>query len=158
MIFTSSSFLINASSCSLAVTAGFATKSTAPAFSASNTLSLRELITTTGRGYWGISLRRNSIPFIRGSSTSKVMTSGLCAIMASLASYGSLAVATTWIAGSRLRFCTSNSRNTMESSTTNTLIGCIHPLSPYAFLNIDGCTNSKGTWARSRVSVIPMKR
>ena len=125
MIFTSSSFLTKSSNCDRLDTAGFATKSTAPAFMASNTLSLRELITTTGSGYWGMSLRRNSIPFILGSSMSSVITSGFSARMASLASKGSFAVPTTLIAGSLPRFWTSSSLNTMESSTTKTLIGSI---------------------------------
>ena len=123
--FTRSSFLIKSSICFRLVTVGLATKSTAPALIASKTLSLKELITTTLSGYCGISFRRNSIPFILGSSTSSVMTSGLCARIASLASNGSFAVATTLMAGSLLRFCTSNSLNTIESSTTKTLIGCI---------------------------------
>ena len=38
--------------------------------------SNNELTITTGRGYCGMSFRKNSIPFILGSSISKVITSG----------------------------------------------------------------------------------
>ncbi len=179
-IFTRSSLRTKSSNCFLLDTAGLATKSTAPAFMASNTLSLRELITTTGSGYWGMSFRRNSIPFILGSSMSSVITSGFRARIASLASKGSLAVPTTCIAGSLPRFWTSSSRNTMESSTIKTLIGSIyHPVPLFAFLSqfiipiicssfcppalahfrkMEGWIIWNGVLFLSMVSVVPMNR
>ena len=72
--------------CSLVKLSGLLTKSTAPASSASNTLSLNALIITTGNGYCGISFLKNSIPLILGNSTSNVITSGLYFTIASLAS------------------------------------------------------------------------
>ena len=105
------SLLMNSPSSSLDVLVGFATKSTAPAFNASKTLSVNELTITTGIGCCGISFLKNSIPFILGISISRVITSGLCFIIISLASNGFSATATTSIDGSALSPFTSTLRN-----------------------------------------------
>ena len=85
-IFVISSPLINSAICSAVIPDGLLTNSTAPADIASNTLSLNALITTVGSGYCGISFLKNSMPSIRGSSMSSVITSGSYFKMASLAS------------------------------------------------------------------------
>ena len=78
---------------------------------------------TTGNGLSRITFSRNSSPSIFGISTSRVMTSGLSALIASRASSGSEAWPITSMPGSSASEAEIRPRIVAESSTTSTLTG-----------------------------------
>ncbi len=89
----------------------------APGRVASAPRAVRVETMTTGMGRRRISFSRNSRPFMLGISTSRVMTSGLSALMRSRACRGSAAWPTTSISGSALRTAAIRPRMVAESST-----------------------------------------
>ena len=84
-------------------------------------------IMTTGNGRRRMTFSRNASPSIFGISTSRVITSGLSALIASRASSGSDASPTTSITGSWDRAAAIRPRIVAESSTTSTRTG-LHAL------------------------------
>jgi len=103
--------------------AGFLTKSTAPALMASIAFIGRELTTTTATGCCFISVFMNSMPLIFGISTSSVTTSGLSSRIFRSASSASTAVPTILMSGSLLSVSWIFVRNRTESSTARTRTG-----------------------------------
>ena len=80
-------------------------------------------IMTTGNGRRRMTFSRNAKPSIFGISTSRVITSGLSALIASRACSGSAASPTTSIIGSWDRTAAIRKRIVAESSTTSTRTG-----------------------------------
>jgi hypothetical protein len=105
---------------------GLASTSTAPVSSAWTAIRQEvwasELMTTTGSGWYCISLRRNVSPSMRGISISSVSTSGASEMILSRATYGSGAVPTISMSGSSLKASARILRTIAESSTINTRI------------------------------------
>ena len=106
---------------------GLVTKSKAPSSRAlrvtAELFSVREETMTTGIGRSRMSFSRKASPSILGISTSRVRTSGLSALIFSLATRGSGAVPTTSRSGSRLMISERSDRTRAESSMIRTLIG-----------------------------------
>ncbi len=117
-------------------TRGLVTKSTAPSSSARKVISEPRSVSddtiTTGIGRSRIRRSRKSRPSMRGISTSRVSTSGLCCLISSRATSGSGAVAQTAMSGWLLMISVIRLRISAESSTHNTLIFCT-VLMPPAF-------------------------
>ena len=92
---------------------------------------------TTGIGCWDMIFCKNVRPSMRGISISSVITSGICSLIRSAATKGSLAVPMTSISGSADSTSLSVWRTTAESSTMRTrifrlLIACLSPSSSWA--------------------------
>lgn len=127
---------------------GLVTKSTAPSSNACNVISDPRSVSDesmiTGMGRRRMSLPRKSSPSIRGISTSRVSTSGLCCLINSRATSGSGAVATISISSSLLTISVTSLRINAESSTQRTRIARLAVMltmpSPYVRVSQNPCS------------------
>src|SRR5690606_38344072 len=107
----------------------------APSSSARNVVSPPRSVSddtiTTGIGRSRMSFSRKSSPSIRGISTSRVSTSGLCCLISSRATSGSGATATTSMSSWLSMISVIRLRTSAESSTHNTRIFFMPPASRF---------------------------